>query len=201
MSRRLFLSAFVLALVGLGSQCVSAAVVGYSGRVFLGFTPVENGYVVAGTFAPGFDASNYTCFYGDEVCNLNSGAFESAVTDGNFLPIGFGELTDSSGFFSAAGTTAAATGTPIWLFAFADDSADSFFQVLASSTDSSWLVPSQPAGITELVASDANIFVMGESHPLGVSLSVIPFPEPSALLLLCLGALGVAALRRSRGSR
>ena len=180
------------------------ATVQYSGSLFDEHgDPVGGGYVIVGTFAPGFDPYNggneegtrYNCVYGDSVCNLNSGAYDSAVSDGNFIPIGAGTITMLQGGFFGAGTTSAPAGTPIWLFAFEDTSRDSFFQVLATS--STWQVPGQPPGFASLDASDADLFVMGTSHPLGVALSVIPFPEPCSLtfaVMACMGGLGVRGI-------
>jgi hypothetical protein len=175
-----------------------AAGVDYSGRIFHEGSPVVGGLVVAGTFAPSFDPHSYACIYGDMACNLDPFAYDSAVFDGNFIPIGAGDLTDGTGFFSASGTTDAAAGTPIWIFAFQDASRNSFFQALASSTNASWVVPAQPLGQTQLNASNANVFVMGDSHLQGISLTVIPFPEPNSACMALLCAVSILGRFRIR---
>ena len=198
MSKRILFVVLSLGLIQVGQPRGLAADVSYSGSVFFQGTPVVGGFVVAGTFKPGFDPLDYACVYGDIACNLEEGAYAHAVADGNFLPIGPGDLTDAIGAFSASGTTTAAAGTPLWLFAFQDNSKDSFFQALVSSSDPSWLVPAQPSGVTQIVASAANIFVMGDSHPQGVSLTVIPFPEPSTACLAVVCALAMSLSARTR---
>lgn len=204
------LSSLPICVCGFLTQAVTAATVQYSGSVFFNFgTPIVGGYVVAGTFAPGFDpynggqhsGTNYNCVYGDDVCNLNPGAYDAAVSDGNFIPIGTGTVTDQNGRFSTSGSTSTPAGTPIWLFAFEDNSRDSGYQVLASSSNPAWQTPSQPTGVTTLTASDANLFVLGTSHPRGVALRGIPIPEPSSMALSVLGCLAVlvAAVQRTKG--
>lgn len=178
------------------SQDATAAKVGYMGNVFSeAGTPVSGGFVIAGTFAPGFEPFEYNCVYGDGSCNLLSGAYDSAVADGNFIPIGPGTNTDLNGAFFAVGDTFEPAGTQLWLFAFEDNSRDSFFQVLASSSSMGWQVPTQPTGLTLLTASDAELFVLGASHPQGVALSVIPFPEPSSWALSVLGCFAALGTR------
>ncbi len=178
----------------------SAATVQYSGKLFAEFgPPVVGGEVIIGTFAPSFDPSQYNCVYGDESCNQVGGsfgsAFDSAVGEGNFFPIGFGAVTEIDGSFSGFGNTAAPAGTQIWLFAFENLTRNSFYQVLASSTDPAWQVPTQPNGFTAIVASQANIFVMGFPDPEGVRLNVVPFPEPAGMAMLGLGMAFVGGLR------
>jgi hypothetical protein len=179
-----------------GTSMLNAASIGYSGKVFSEYgVPIQNGLVVIGTFAPTFDVGNYNCVYGDGFCNLEFGtAFDSAVSDGNFFPID-STLTGTDGSFSGMGSTSAQAGTPLWMFAFEFDQPASFFQVLASSTDPSWQVPAQPSGSTVLSAASANIFKMGMSHQEGLMLTVVPFPEPSSLILLATSAAIVAFKR------
>lgn len=193
MVREVLFAVSVLAYLSPASS--SAATVGYSGYVFGDGSPVVNGYVIAGTFAAGFDPLNYTCFYGDSACNLNVDAYSSAVADGNFLPIGAGVLTDSSGAFSTTGTTDAAAGTPVWLFAFGDAGTSSSHQVLASSSDPSWNVPAQPLGATLINAVAADLFVMGQTHPLGVEVTGVPVPEPGTWLLALAILINVLSFR------
>jgi hypothetical protein len=185
----------LLICVGVNSV-LNAAFIGYSGKVFSEYgDPIQNGLVVIGNFAPAFDVSNYNCVYGDDFCNLEHGtAFDDAVADGNFFPID-STLTGFDGSFNGFASTSAPSGTPVWLFAFEYDQPNSFYQVLVSSTDPSWKVPSQPSGMTSITASTANIFKFGTWHPEGVMLNVVPFPEPSSLVLLAISAAIVAFKR------
>ncbi|MEZ6072993.1 MAG: PEP-CTERM sorting domain-containing protein [Pirellulales bacterium] len=191
-------------LFAISPHPAGAAIILYSGSLFTDSgTPVVGGYVIAGTFRAGFDPYNggeyggtrYNCVYGDESCNLISGAYDMAVSDGNFIPFGDGAITTINGEFTAIGATSAAAGTPIWLFAFSDTSRNSSYQVLASSSDSTWRVPES---IGSFVASDADLFVMGSSHPQGVSLRVVPIPEPSSLTMLVLVSCFAIGSRRRR---
>jgi len=174
--------------------------VSYSGKIYFSGAPVVGGYVIAGTFKPGFSPSTYTYAYGDSSGNLEPMAYDRAVADGNFLPIGSGALTSFGGAFSASGTTSAVAGTPVWFFAFQDNSRDSFFQVLASSSNASWQTPTQPDGVTSFNVNTANQFIMGAPYLDGLQLTVIPFPEPSAAAIAMLGVIG-AAMWKSRQAR
>ncbi|MCH8043458.1 MAG: hypothetical protein IID44_07035 [Planctomycetes bacterium] len=197
MIRRSMLFAVLVSTCGFASQVATAATIQYSGNVFSeSGTPVSGGYVIAGTFAPTFD--DYIGTYGDDSRNLNSGAYNLAVADGNFFPIGPGTITSPNGTFSASGITDAPVGTPLWLFAFEDISRDSFTQILASSSNPAWQVPAQPNGSTTLTANDANVFILGASHPQGVALRVIPFPEPSSFALSVLGCFAALGFRNRR---
>jgi hypothetical protein len=182
-----------------GPFSLSAATVNYSGKLFSeAGPPVSGGEVVIGTFAASFDPFQYSCVYGDGACNLDLGAFNSAVGEGNFFPIGSGAITGTDGFFSGTGTTSAPSGTPIWMFAFEDLTRDSFYQVLTTSSHSAWQVPAQPSGITEIVALQANTFVMGFPEPEGIRLNVVPFPEPGTFLLLTVVGMVMGLKRQGR---
>jgi hypothetical protein len=173
-----------------------AAEINYSGQVFNeSGLPLPGGFVIAGAFAPTFNPAGYCCFYGDPACNLDPGAYDRAVADGNFLPAGAGGFTDAAGFFSLTGTSAAQAGSPIWLFAFEDAGRNSFTQALASSSDPDWAVPSG-AGVTSIQATEATTFVLGQDHPLGIALSVIPFPEPACASVLVAAVAGLCSRRR-----
>jgi hypothetical protein len=167
------------------STSFADATVNYEGFVYadeFSFMPVQNGFAIAGTFPPGFDPYSYHCVYGDTSCNLNAGHYSAAVGDGNFVPIGAGDLTDASGFFSGSGTTSAAAGTPVYLFVFATPDPDtSFYWGLATSTHPSFLVPAAN-GDTTLNAGLADTFIHGADAPGGIALRVVPFPEPSAFV-------------------
>jgi hypothetical protein len=186
-------------LVARFASVAAAGPVGASGFVFNEFgAPVFNGLVVVGTFAPSFDPHTYTDHYGDEFNNLLPDAYTQAVADGNFIPIA-SDFTDLTGFFASFGNSSA-VGSQVWMFAFSDPVPDTFFQVLASTNASNWfLQPGSTATVIEAIQADD--FELGLSHPLGVMLSVIPFPEPSAISLAMCGLLSVASLRRARTSR
>jgi len=218
MTKFSLLTSLSVCVFGLVSQVTSAATVEYSGSVFSLGGPADGSYVVAGTFAPGYkpfsgsdDFDTYSnstlyeindlyCVYAATVfdCNIEAGAYDTAVSDGIFTPIGLGTLTDQNGFFSTSGTTDAPAGTPIWLFAFEGNDTDAGTQVLASSTDSTWLIPAQPAGVTTLVAGNADLFLFGVGHPQGVVLTGVPIPEPTSLVLSFLGGLAILGSRRRR---
>jgi len=175
-----------------------AATINYSGNVYSeSGSPISGGYVIAGTFAPAFNPHGYSCFYGDPACNQLPGAYDMAVRDGNFFPAGTGGITDANGSFSLTGQTNA-SGMPIWLFAFEDATRDSFFQALATSNSPDWIVQSGSA-VTSLSAVQADTFVLGMDHPNGISLFVIPFPEPG--VLLSTGLISAALSIRIRPGR
>lgn len=168
-----------------------AAAVTFSGTLFHeSGLPAVNALVVAGTFKPGFQVNNYTCIYGDFVCNLNGNNYNEAVADGNFIPIA-STFTSFNGTFSGAGLSTA-IGSQIWLFGFPSTlplPEPQPVQVLASGTDSSFFVPA--VGNTAVIASLANTFELGMKFGNGLRLSGIPIPEPSAALL---STLAVASL-------
>lgn len=100
----------MLAVIVVSPLTVYSATITYSGRVTSEFgDPIEGGLVIVGTFDPAFDPAGgegpgflYACMYGDSVCNLEDGAYDAAVADGNFIPfanIGPDTLTDENGFF------------------------------------------------------------------------------------------------------
>ena len=194
---RLVLSGCLLAVSF--ASTATAGPVGASGLVFNEFgSPLVNGLVVVGTFAPSFDPHTYTHHYGDESNNLLPDAYTQAVADGNFIPIA-SDLTDSAGFFASFGNSSA-VGSQLWMFAFSGPAPDTFYQVLASTNASNWFV--QPGSIaTVMEATQANDFELGLDHPLGVQLNVVPFPEPGAMSLAMCATLSVALLRCARISR
>lgn len=198
--------AWFLGVALASASSLPAQVVTYSGQVFdeFGDLGTPGAYVIAGTFREGFDPYDYNCVYGDEACNQVGGeingervpAFEAAVFEENFFPIGEGVLTDAGGVFSGSGMTDAAVGTPIWLFAFDSEgagSSDAFFQILATSVSAPWQVL---PGLTQINAREADTAVMGFPRGDGIAFSVIPFPEPSAGLLVLLTSLTATVGRR-----
>ena len=162
-----------------------------------GGSPVVGGRVIAGTFKPGFNVDNYACTYGDLFCNLNNNFnYDHAVADGNFIPLNSGVLTDFFGSFSGSGISSA-TGSQIWIYGFPGPEPVQFnlLQALATSSDASFFVPA--AGATTVNASLTNHFVLGQHINNGIGLSVVPFPEPSSILL-CLASIFATQLRRQR---
>ena len=197
--------AAIAAVPFLAAGAASAAVVDYSGRVFedpqgrpTGGAPHRNGFVIAGTFAPGYDPFRYAFSIDTEGGNIVGGEYDKAVADGDFFPIGTGGLTDAAGAFALSGTTAADPGTPIWLFAFDRPVAEGWTQVLATSPLANWRAPAAD-GTTSLAASEAETFVLGRSNPQGVALSIVPFPEPTAALAWL--GLALLPLRRTRRAK
>ena len=118
------------------------------------------------------------------------------MADGNFFPAGDGGFADAAGFFDLAGTTDRA-GQPLWLFAFEDGTTFSFFQVLATSQSADWTIPAGATDTLAIDALDADAFVLGMDHPLGVRTFVVPFPEPAAGLPLAAAASCLLARRRA----
>lgn len=190
---RLWLSAYLVIFATISSA--SAGILEFAGKVFSeGGGPAANALVIPGTFAPAFNPFNYTSYYGDVFNNLLPDAYDIAVTDGNFMPAGNGVVTDAGGNFFWLGNSSLSPGQQLWFFVFEGNNTGAFFQVLATSTAANWLSPSV-SGSTSILASEANQFVMGQSFADGVALSVIPFPEPSSLLL------GLAALATTLQAR
>lgn len=192
MTLRLITLVLVLA-TGISSTACADATVSYSGTVYeyiYSPVPYPHAFVIAGTFAPGFDYTLYTCVYGiDEVCNMNGNGFQRAVSDGNLFPIGAGTLTDANGEFSGSGMTSAAPGTPIFLFAFDGPDSSGWIQsvAFASGTDPSFFVPAA-GGSTHLDASLASLSILGGSSVFdgfdGLVLSGgLPMPEPTSVVL------------------
>ncbi len=177
---------------------VSGATVNYSGTLYDKFgVPIIGGRVIAGTFKPGFDATftNYSCTYGDNVCNLDPDNYGQAVADGNFIPLNSGVLTGPFGAFSGSGISTA-VGSKIWIYGFTGSQPICFdTQLLASSTSSSYVVP--PSGTMTVVASAANEFIYGKAFGNGVSTGTVPIPEPSSPAFAALG-IAIASMRRTR---
>jgi hypothetical protein len=163
-------------------------------------SPVVNGRVIAGTFKPGFNVSNYTCTYGDFVCNLNNNNYSQAVADGNFIPLDAGVLTNSTGLFQGVGVSNA-VGSKIWFFGFLGQNPVpiNLAEVLATSSDLSFTVPS--TGTMTVNAVLANQFVLGQKFNNGIAVTGVPIPEPSTLLLLGLGAISLLGQRKVKSLR
>jgi hypothetical protein len=182
---------------------VAAATVNYQGMLYdFNGTPVQGGRVIAGTFKPGFNISNYSCTYGDAFCNTDSDNYAQAVADGNFIPLNSGVLTNSSGFFSGSGTSNA-VGSQIWIYGFSGSQpvTNDLQQLLASSSNASYVVPG--SGSITAFAATANQFVYGAHFSNGFQLGGVPFPEPtsSGLALLSLTTLVMRRVRPRSVSR
>src|SRR3990172_2650140 len=104
--------------------------------------PIANGFVVAGTFAPGFIPADYFEVFGDGYGNVELNHYSNAVAAGAFHPIGSPVTTSPLGFFMGTGSTTVPQGASIYLFAFArhPDLGD-FEGVIATSSNTTFKVP------------------------------------------------------------
>ena len=162
---------------------------------------LSDDFVIAGTFAPGFDPFNYTHVYGDSVGNLTDPLhYTHAVADGNFRPIGAGTLSDAAGAFSGSGTATKIDNLPIYLFLFADADPNGLSNLaLVSSTDPSWRV--QNDGIATLDAATANVFPLGSRSGNRIVMQIPPVPEPAPGIFILLGAALSLQLRSALRKR
>ena len=169
-----------------------AATVSYSGSVTHPYT----GFEALGTFKPGFNPHSIVAVYGDPYFNLFS-FYTRMVTDGNFRPLNSGVWSGQT--FSGVADATGVGGQPLWLLLFNDPNPDNGnMSVVCSGTGASWFAP-QDAGNTTLSANSADIFALGSGgHGSPLSLDIQPFPEPSGIVLLLLGAV---ALLRGRPRR
>jgi hypothetical protein len=199
-SRRFQRAGFLVVLSLMSyTTALAAATVNYEGFLYSsGGAPVNGGFVIAGTFAPGFNVHNYFDTFGDGFGNALSDSYDRAVATGTFRPIGSGVST-IAGFFSGTGTTNDTPGTSIYLFGFEHSPTTSLYQALATSSDPSYLVPTG-SGITAVNASLANQFAFGKKLNGGIGLVGVPIPEPSTSALASLAAIvtGVSLRRRAR---
>jgi len=161
--------------------------------------PVAGGFVVAGTFAPGFNPSTYFDVFGDEYGNVALNHYSNAVAAGVFRPIGSPVTTSVAGFFNGSGSTIALEGTSVYLFAFArhPDFGDPE-GVIASGSSPPFKVLA-PAGSTSIDAALADDFVFGLHAPDGaLALGMLPIPKPNACALSAIGAATFGAFRSAR---
>lgn len=181
----------------LAETCVQAQMVSYNGGVTQNGAPVANGFVIAGTFAPGFDVDSYKYVYGDESGNLlGLPHYSQAVADGNFRPIGDGALTLPDGSFAGSGSNETGVGRLVYLFAFdKPNPADSWF--FAMATNPAWVTGSD--SFLNISADEATQFPFGEKFGATLGLQIMPFPEPSSLSLAIV--VGSALLVRVRHHR
>ena len=183
----------VLALLVLtgASPANAAATVDYYGQLYIGSGYLSGGFVVAGTFAPGFVSANYF-----QVYSL-SGFYSDSVADGGFRPIGSGVLTDANGFFSGSGTTNEPPGTQIYLFGFNVSNPDlATHGFLATGSDPSFLIPADMTS-TSIHPSQVSSILFGVQFggdAIGVGPLTVAEPTSFALTLPSLLIL----FRRSR---
>jgi hypothetical protein len=158
-----------LCLVTLFNFAVSAraSTVSYHGQLAEeafggGAGNLADDFVIAGTFRPGFDVSQYKFIYGSEGGNLfGLPHYTQAVAAGDFRPIGTNTLANAAGFFNGSGTTATnIDDLPIYIFAFDTPMPDPSFELaLVSGTGPSWRV--QSGGNTNIDVSTANVIRFG----------------------------------------
>jgi hypothetical protein len=184
----------ILALVATLAMArpVQAQVVSYSGNLEKFGSPVDNGFVIAGTFKPGFDVNNYNYVYGiDSFGNMETPKYAQAVSDGNFIPIGAGTLS-SLGAFSGSGTGSVGSGHQVWLFAFPQANPDAGTEAVLA-TNPSWMTG---AGVLTISGSDATTFKFGILSGNALQVLGLPVPEPSSIALAV--SVFVATLHRRR---
>src|SRR3954470_2865172 len=190
----------VVAVILSSAQLASAATVNYSGVLteFSG-AQLSDDWVIAGTFAPGFNVNLYWWTFGDGAANWLPTHYANAVATGTFRPIGSGTFPNVQGAFSGTGSTTGIDNQPIWIFMFQNAApSTSPFMALISSTDPSWRV--QNDGLANINTSTANLFSVGHRTSGGaIQLEGAPIPEPSTCLLV--GACLATSLRRVRRAR
>lgn len=180
--------AFLIVGCGIASH-VDARYVTYSGTISEEGYPLENGFVVAGTFIPGFDPYQFFWVYGDEVGNGLPSSYSDAVDDGAFRPLGPNTLTNSSGVFTDTIYVNGSShySSQVWLFCFNHPSPSTGILALCTSTNASWVLDAQDR---TLYASDVDQFAYGQpGQGFDIELGIAPMPEPSTIAILCSGVV------------
>jgi hypothetical protein len=191
----------VVALLISSTHFASAATINYSGVVTEGgASSLTDDWVVAGTFAPGFNVNaQYWWTFGDPAANWLPTHYANAVATGTFRPIGSGTFPDAQGAFGGTGSATGIDNQPIWIFMFQNaQPSTSPFMALISSTDPSWRV--QNDGVASINSSTADVFNVGYRTTGGaIHLNGAPVPEPTTCLWVgpCMAA-SMFRLRRCR---
>ena len=160
----------------------SASTVDYHGDHDVPFpfpapSPLNDDFIIAGTFVPGFDVATYGFVFGDDVGNLYGlPHYSAAVNSGTFRPIGAGTISDTDGLFNGTGTTTGIDDLPIYLFLFDATNPDQSFN-LALVTNPAWGV--QAGGNITIDAATATIFQYGGISNGVIQLQAAPIPEPA----------------------
>jgi hypothetical protein len=177
----LFTIAYLSLSCGL-AQCQSVV---YSGSITKSGLPVNNGYVIVGTFKPSFNPLSNIAFENEysydgfgNYCTCDS-KYSRGVSDGTFTPIGSGAFT-TIGTFLGSGTSLAPAGRQVWMWAFDGPNPDTA-NTLAVATSSSWITGSNPLTINTAQASS---FVFGSENGTAIELAFhFDIPEPSSCTL------------------
>lgn len=176
------------------ASATAAATVNYQGLLYnTSGSPLQGGFVIAGTFKPGFNPVDVACTYGDAFCNVGNEYYSMGVADGTIRPIGSGAFTGLGGTFSGTGITNEPAGSRIYLFGFPAFSG--YDGVLATSNDSSYVVP-PTGGTTTINAALTNQFIFGQKFGDAIAVAGLPIPEPATATLAALAVFALIASRR-----
>jgi hypothetical protein len=187
MHRRLSFLYALFAIVNLLLSCGVARcqTVTYSGSITTSGRPVNNGYVIVGTFKSSFNPLSNIAFeneysydgYGN-YCTCDS-KYSRGISDGTFTPIGSGAFTTFGTVFGS-GTNLAPAGRQVWMWAFDGPNPDAA-NTLAVATSPSWITGSDPLTINTAQASS---FVFGSKNGTAIALAFhFDIPEPSSFML------------------
>lgn len=173
----------------------SAATVNYQGVIseLGGYNPpgpLNDDWVIAGTWAPGFTVGNWWCVYGSAGCNIGPNMYSRAVADGVWRPIGSGTFANAAGAFSGSGTATGIDNLPIYFLVFSSPYPDAVNDMaIFSGSSAAWRV--QNDGTTSINAASADIFSPGANVNGVIHFGLVPISEPGTSLLF---GLGIATL-------